>query len=331
MSYFTGTKRKQVKAPSSISDSSDSFSAASLALERDKLRNMEHKPKTQAMYHSVWRKFNQFLIELDHMPPTWEEKTSLYCTYLIKIVGVQSSTIKSYISAIKYKLRTDGYQWNDQLGLFSSLVHACRNSNDLVSNRLPIQGSLTDAIAFELNRMFMQQDNRIYLITLYRTIFLVMYQGLMRIGEVSEGDHVIKAAHVHEAENKKQFLIMLYSSKTHGKGNKPQTIYIKSDDNTNSMYNTVDELRKYVQMRPPYINTTDQFFIFPNRANVRPDDVRRILKCTISNIGLDPDNYDTHSFHIGRATDLFKAGTEVETIKKIGRWESNAIYKYLRF
>ena len=50
----------------------------------------------------------------------------------------------------------------------------------------------------------------------------------------------------------------------------------------------------------------------------------------IGKISLDASNYDMHSFWIGHANDLFKAGTTVEDIKKFGRWKSNSVYKYLK-
>ena len=241
---------------------------------------------------------------------------------------MQSATIKSYISAIKSKLSADGYSWNNELVLFNSLISACRELNDITDDRLPIQKQLLQTILFELNRMFVDKENRLFLILLYRTAFLILYYGLMRIGEITEGPHVLKAANVHEARNKKQYLFLLYSSKTHGKGDRPQRITISQD--LTSDYCPVKEINKYVSLRPPYFNNSDQFLVFQDSTAVKPNDVRQVLKKILRRLGLNPANYDTHSFRIGRATDQFKQGLEVNTIKKLGRWESNAVYQYLR-
>ena len=61
---------------------------------------------TCATYHRVWKIFNKFLIQLDVMPHSWEERTALFCAYLIR-KGTQSRTIRSYISAIKALLKDD--------------------------------------------------------------------------------------------------------------------------------------------------------------------------------------------------------------------------------
>ena len=187
---------------------------------RENLKNNCHQKSTRHTYHSVWQKFNKFVIQLDEMPETWEERASLYCTYLIVVDGLQSATIKSYVSAIKFKLKNDGYQWSDQLILFKSLVGACRLRNDQENNRLPIRNPLLTLIINQLNSLFTKEkaDERVYLILLYRTIFLILYYGLLRIGEAAEGEHVVLARNVHFSRKNKRLLLLLYSSKTKTKG-----------------------------------------------------------------------------------------------------------------
>lgn len=75
---------------------------------------------------------------------------------------------------------------------------------------------------------------------------------------------------------------------------------------------------------------SEQFFIFRDNSDMQTAQFRTVLKKMIGKVGLDPANYDTHSFHISRATDLFKMGNPIESIKKFGRWCSNSIYKYSR-
>ena len=76
---------------------------------------------------------------------SWEERTSLFGAYLVD-KGVQSSTLKSYFSAIKHVLKQDGYLWEDKKALLSSLVKGCKLENDRVKIRLPIQRGLLELI-----------------------------------------------------------------------------------------------------------------------------------------------------------------------------------------
>ena len=80
----------------------------------------------------VWRKFNQFLLRLDYIPKNWESRMSLFGAYLFD-QGVQSSTLKSYYSAIKSTLVDDGYKWSDDIVVLHSLTKACKKKNDCLT------------------------------------------------------------------------------------------------------------------------------------------------------------------------------------------------------
>ena len=147
--------------------------------------------------------------------------------YLIEN-GMQSTTVKSYVSAIKKTLIMDGYDWNDNLVLVRTLVKACRLINDTVRTRLPIQRRLLEMILFEVQHYF-SNGNQWHLEILYKTVFALSYYGLMRVGEVTKSPHVLRAQNVHIATNKDKMLLILYSSKTHGKESRPQKIKITSN------------------------------------------------------------------------------------------------------
>ena len=153
----------------------------------------------------------------------------LFVTHLID-KGMQSSTVRSYVSAIKKILIEDGYQWNNTKILLSSLTRACRLVNDHVKTRLGINVGLLEVLLFEIQRFFRKNNkNQPYLVLLYQTIFALGYYGLMRVGKLTFSKHIKKATYVHLATNKQQILIVLYSSKTHSKANRPQKIKITAD------------------------------------------------------------------------------------------------------
>ena len=295
------------------------------------MKNRSNKKTTMNSYMKTWRKFNEFIIRLDVIPATWEERVVLYCVYLIDR-GIKSSTIKSYISGIKCILRCDDYEWNDDTALLTTLTKSCRLENDRVKTRLPIRQCLLNVFLFELQR---QLDNQRYLLVAYRCIFTLAYYGLMRISELV-GIHAIKANHVHAGENKDKLLIVLYSSKTHGKESRPQQIKINAVSERpdkiryKDCFCPVDALNDYSEIRPQYVNDSENFFILQDYSSITPNMTRNIFKKILTSLDLDVKLYGTHSFRIGRASDLRKSGAEIETIKQLGRWKSNAVYKYLR-
>ena len=167
-------------------------------------------------------------------------------------------------------------------------------------------------------------------------MFAVYYYGLMRVGEITQSQHILKACNVHMARNKNKLLLILYSSKTHDKANRPQKIKITAND-IERMGNYKDRhfcpfqlMRNYIAVRGDYSNLEEQFFTFRGGIPVTPEHLRKLLKSLLVNSGLDSSLYGVHSFRIGQTTDLIKFGYSVDEVKLMGRWKSNVIFKYIR-
>ena len=170
---IAGQKRKK----SSSRSSGSVISSSHMEQIIDKYRLKRIRQSTTDNYIAVWRLFNKFLIRRDRRPTKWEDSLALYCAYLIEN-GNQSSTVKSYVSAIKSILKDDGYSWNENTLLISSLTRACKLVNDSVRCRLPIQSRLLDMILFETHRYF-GSSGQIYLQKMYKALFSLAYYGMM--------------------------------------------------------------------------------------------------------------------------------------------------------
>ena len=176
------------------------------------LERLKSKQTRETTKNNYLGQLNKFIINLDYREHlSWEEKTALFGAYLINN-GIQSSTLKSYFSALKHVLKQDGYDWNDKKVLLSSLVKSCKLENDKVKIRLPIQKGLLEMLLFELQRIYGQSNPQPYLISLHSALLCLGYYGMLRVGELSLGPHTVKAANVHVGGNKDKILIVLYSS-----------------------------------------------------------------------------------------------------------------------
>ena len=68
-----------------------------------------------------------------------------------------------------------------------------------------------------------------YLECLYKTMFYLSYYGMLRVGEVTDSPHVLKAADIHFGDKRDYWLLLvLYSSKIHGVESEPQKIKISA-------------------------------------------------------------------------------------------------------
>ena len=298
----------------------------------ERLMYMQHRSSTARMYLNIWRNFNKFLLKLDKKPDKWEHRTTLFMAYLID-KGCQSATIKSYVSAIKKTLVMDKYPWQDSEILGTSLTCACRLVNDRVHNRFPIQCGLLEMLLFEIECLY--GGSQPYLEILYKAIYIISYYGLMRVREVTCSPHVLLAQNIHLAQNKNKILIVLYSSKMHNKESRPQKIKIvsnkdeKSGHYTHRMFCPFMVLKHFIDERGGFDDDQEQLFIFKDKQPVKPFHVTTLLKKLIVSLGLNPCNYGMHSFRIGRTTDLIKFGYSIDEVRRLGRWRSSVVYKYI--
>ena len=296
--------------------------------------SQQNRDSTSKTYLRIWRQFNKFVINLDVKPASWEERLMLYVTYMVD-TGMQSATIKTYISAIKRVLSDDGYKLNSNQAALHALTRTCKLVNDKVKTRLPITCGLLELNPFELQRYFVN-TSQWYLNTMYKALFTLGYYGLMRVGELTWSDHVIKACNVHVARNKDKILLMLYTSKTHSVGNRPQKIRITSNQTERSgnylhrNFCPVKAIQDYLEARGEFVSAAEPLFLFRDGSPVTPVHARSTLKWAINEVGLNTDLYGIHSLRIGRTSDLAKYNYSIKEIRRMGRWRSNVVYKYIR-
>ena len=92
-------------------------------------------------------------------------------------------------------------------------------------------------------------------------------------------------------------------------------------------YCPVKVLCNFLAVRPLALGPL--FIDFLSRPIKRVRVVYMIKRC-ISLCGLDPSEFNTHSFRVGRATDLALIGTSDHVIRETGRWKTNAFLRYIR-
>lgn len=168
---------------------------------KDKIKGMSIRYKTKQAYYNRWKALNKFLIKFDTIPETWEDRIILYITHLINIKR-KSATVKTYLSAIRYILREDGVCLDENKVKLAALIKACKLQNDRLYIRLPIQYKLFNSIIRKVNSYLNQQKGQEYLAKLLRAAFSMAYFGLMRVSELTAGEHQLKAADVDTPKKK---------------------------------------------------------------------------------------------------------------------------------
>ena len=126
---------------------------------------------------------------------------------------------------------------------------------------------------------------------------------------------------------------MLYTSKTHDKGSKPQWIKIArlgKEPSKMKHFCPFSLMTKYMSLHGGFIDENEQFFVFRDHSPVRPNDARKVLKQTLKNSNINQSFYSFHSLRIGHASQLIRLGVDIEVVKRLGHWRSNAKNKYIK-
>ena len=200
----------------------------------------------------------------------------------------------------------------------------------------PIKKGLLELMLFEVERIYLVEQSQPYLIDMYTAFFCLSYYGMMRVGELSDSQHSLKAGDVHVNDNQDGLLVVLYISKTHGEESKPQKIRISAvEDPTEAarhhrFFCPVKAVLQFMITRGNFVHDDEPFFRLSDGSPLKGDQVRVFIRTILQRLGLDGALYDVHSFRIGRTKDLWKYGYSIEEIKAMGRWKSNAVHRYLR-
>ena len=170
--------------------------------------------------------------------------------------------------------------------------------------------------------------NNPYNRTLFKALFLMSFYACTRAGELvlsSEPTHVLFLRNVNlvTLPNIGQAFELTFNTFKHSSSPARMLLHpIRGSE-----YCPVQALVNFLGVRP---KTPGQLFVQLNKTPVTRSTFANFLKVCLHLSGLQSMHYNTHSFRIGRATQLAADNASAETIKAVGRWKSSAYVKYIR-
>eukprot|EP00435_Cladocopium_sp_Y103_P071483 s29_g37.t1 len=75
---------------------------------------------------------------------------------------------------------------------------------------------------------------------------------------------------------------------------------------------------------------TETTFSVGRRCVLRRLEIQHFLQTAAGGVGLPRDRFLSHSLRVGGATALFQATSDIELVKRLGRWSSSAVHRYLQ-
>ena len=240
--------------------------------------------------------------------------------------GKKFATIQSYVSAIAFAHKIRGLPDPTSTYLAKRFMTGLRKSLGLSIQLNPI----TLPMLAELIGLSRNLPTTRYIKHLIASVMSLMYHGCLRISEIASSgsaDHMLRSDQVQfsfRIPNLKpsSVTITLLSFK-HSKA--PQKIQILPA--TDVTFCPVALLWKFNCLKP---NST-YFFCDEMGSPITRNFFVSWLRHLINQSTFKGKKLNTHSFRIGRTTDLvMEKGASDAYIRQVGRWSSNAYLKYIR-
>lgn len=280
------------------------------------------------MYINVWRKFAAFTgSEIFSLPiPVVQLANFIGQQYS---TGLRPSTILSHVSAISYVHKILNIDDPTATFIIRKILKGCEKLAPSVDSRLPITKSILERMVVAIPSVIKLHFHQILL----KAIFLVAFNGFFRLGElVVRTPHsiskVIQRRDVNfifqnNAMMGVEIIIRHFKTNTH---NKPFTIFMAGSKVPHALC-PVHSLFNYLQL---FKHQSGPLFQNINNSAVTAKFVTDNMSKILTFLGIDSSFYKGHSFRIGAATNAASLGHSEQIIQKLGRWNSNALQRYIR-
>ena len=159
---------------------------------------------------------------------------------------------------------------------------------------------------------------------LWTAVFSLSFHACLRASEAVQSNTSTHTLQLHQIKLLPNSLTISFSSYKHSAHNTPD-LTIQADPCSISC--PIAALSQYLTARG---TSSGPLFISQSSTPIDRETFSANIKNAIRHIGLDQTFYNTHSFRIGRATQLAQDNHPEATIRAAGRWRSTAYLQYIR-
>ena len=280
---------------------------------------------SNATYSNAIESFEKFRL-LYNLPCIWpapKDHVILFIAYCFEC-GYAPSSITTYIAGLSFKHKLN--EWYDPMEMFmiKKLLEGCKRSRVRHDIRSPVTPNMLRAICDRLPHVCYDS----YEVLMFRSVYLLAYYGLMRVSELVNTSKLQISRHIQLGDltfgSDGVMIVTIRESKTCQRG---QPVHLKIPCIIDAEVCPVCMLRKYVDMRS---KQPGSLFVHANNKPLTRSQFAGVLAKTLQQTPYRSEHVRTHSFRIGRASELASKGVDIEVIKKMGRWKSDAYKTYIR-
>lgn len=281
------------------------------------------QPTTAKTYQHHWQTFLHFLRAQLHAHPTFPADTNHICLFLVHLasIGLTHTTIRTYLTALSFVHKMSHAVDTTQSFVVTKTLQGIKNTQSTTSrHRMPITRHILHSLLLSLPFAAQTPYDKI----LWPALFLTTYHACLRAGEVTlskNPNNVLQRSQVSTDDDHFAIQFLQYKHSAH------HTPLLKIKRQPQGIPCPLSALQRYLAIRGAH---PGQLFINLDKSPVTIEQFANILKITVSMCSLPTHLYTTHSFRIGKATDMASNGHPDQTIRQAGRWRSTAYNRYLR-
>ena len=292
-------------------------------------------PTTYELYSKQLDTYRAFAREhgLDVSLPISTKNLGLFLSSLYE-KDKSYSTIVGYVNAISYFHKLNCLPDPYDSEFIEKLLNGIKKLIPPSDKRKAIDLNKLELMLDYLPRL----DLSCYDVTLYNAMFLFTYYGCLRVGEVAKASNKDNVVSFDQLEcNFENGMIDSFvlrfikfkHSDTVRNPRKQKSVLprMKFTKKQVKRFCPVRKMFRYLKIRGP---KKGQLFLKENGDGVTYHNFNSVMKKCILGVGLPEGSYGTHSFRIGRCTDLHNLGYTESQIKVLGRWKSGAFKNYIR-
>ena len=277
-------------------------------------------PRTKTGYSSAVKRYLKFCTSYNLSPLPLTEPVILRFVAHLSLSNLAPATMRNYLSALRAWVLSLGL---DEPQIWTPRVHlACRAVTR--THSLPRQASPID---FDLLNVLIRllSSNRDHL--LIASALSLQFFACLRASEFCADSTLsiiptMSDVSFYQNGSSRVMLYTCHSSKT-----APQGFQVHVGCSGNPI--CAPCIMTHFFSLSPY-EPSSPLFRFSSGRLLSYRVYNTIIKRLVQLAGLDPSLYSTHSVRAGAATQAARAGLQPDSIKRLGRWRSQAYMVYLR-
>jgi len=234
-----------------------------------------------------------------------------------------ATSLKTHLSALSFILKAAGLHNSTDSFTIQKLLISYSKKDPPPKVRKPI----TSKILRHLVQSVKNHTKDKYKRSLYTSIFTTMYHAALRVSEVCKTTGTSHALQTHQItltyHAKRKALKIKLNSYKHCSSNTTPLVLPQTST-------LVCPVKAYTNYRSIRSKSPGPAFRHQSGKPITREQILSVLHHHLTLIGHNKEHYNTHSFRIGKTTDLANQGYSHTNIALIGRWHSNAFLKYIK-